>query len=206
MRGRIISPESRCPATMPPNACCRRLGGGTGPRTGEGQEPWLSLKVYDCYRPVRAVRAFVAWAKAPEDGRTKGYYPHLRKSQSVPKYIASQSQHSTGFAVDLTIVEASAPAGKAEGDDRDCTAPGAGDGSQSMGATFDCFDTKANTASPLATPSERKNRGLLLRILEGAGLEQLRCGMVALFVPRRRLAALRFRNRAAACALELIRF
>ena len=45
------------------------------------------------------------------------------------------------------------------------------DGSQSMGATFDCFDTKANTASPLATPSERKNRGLLLRILEGAGFK-----------------------------------
>ena len=130
-----------------------------------------SLKVYDCYRPVRAVRAFVAWAAAPEDGRTKHYYPRLRKSRLVPEYIASQSQHSTGFAVDLTIVPASAAAGKAEGDDRDCTAPGAGDGSLSMGAAFDCFDAKANTASPLATPAERRNRGLLLRILEGAGFK-----------------------------------
>lgn len=131
----------------------------------------LSLKVYDCYRPVRAVRAFVAWAEAPEDGRTKQYYPRLRKSQLVPQYIASQSQHSTGFAVDLTIVPASAAAGKNDGDDRDCTAPAAGDGSLSMGTTFDCFDAKANTASALATPAERRNRGLLLRIVEGAGFK-----------------------------------
>jgi D-alanyl-D-alanine dipeptidase len=131
----------------------------------------LSLKVYDCYRPVRAVRAFVAWAAAPEDGRTKHYYPRLRKSQLVPKYIASQSQHSTGFAVDVTIVPASAAAGNAEGDDRDCTAPAAGDGSLNMGTTFDCFDAKANTASPLATPAERGSRGLLLRIVEGAGFK-----------------------------------
>ena len=36
----------------------------------EAQRLGLSLKVYDCYRPVRAVRAFVAWAGAPEDGRS----------------------------------------------------------------------------------------------------------------------------------------
>jgi D-alanyl-D-alanine dipeptidase len=129
-----------------------------------------SLKVYDCYRPVRAVRAFVAWAEAPEDGRTKHYYPRLRKSRLVPEYIASQSQHSTGFAVDLTIVPATA-AGKAEGNERDCTAPAPGDGSLSMGTTFDCFDAKANTASPLATPAERENRALLLSIVEGAGFK-----------------------------------
>ena len=131
----------------------------------------LSLKVYDCYRPVRAVRAFVAWASAPEDGRTKRHYPRLGKSQLVPEYIASQSQHSTGFAVDLTIVPAAAAAGKPEGDGRDCTAPGARDGSLDMGTAFDCFDAKANTASPQATPAERKNRGLLLRIVEGAGFK-----------------------------------
>ena len=27
----------------------------------------LSLKVYDCYRPARAVKAFVDWAKHPDD-------------------------------------------------------------------------------------------------------------------------------------------
>src|SRR5215475_8879023 len=29
------------------------------------QQRGFSLKVYDCYRPARAVRAFLAWAEAP---------------------------------------------------------------------------------------------------------------------------------------------
>ena len=133
----------------------------------------FSLKVYDCYRPVRAVRAFVAWAAAPEDGRTKRYYPRLDKSQLVPEYIAPQSQHSTGLAVDLTLVTASG-APEETRDVQDCTAPATGreDGaSPGMGTAFDCFDTKANTASPQATPAQRKNRELLLSILEGAGFK-----------------------------------
>ena len=82
-----------------------------------------SITVYDCYRPVRAVRAFVAWAAAPEDGRTKTYYPHLNKSQLVSEYIASQSQHSTGFAVDLTIQLAAASPEEPAGEGKDCTTP-----------------------------------------------------------------------------------
>ena len=31
----------------------------------------LALKVYDCYRPARAVAAFVEWAKLPDDPRAK---------------------------------------------------------------------------------------------------------------------------------------
>ena len=127
----------------------------------------LSLKVYDCYRPVRAVRAFVAWAAAPEDGRTKGHYPRLDKSRLVPEYIASQSQHSTGLAVDLTIGPAGAP-GEAAGEPKDCTLAAPDAGSLDMGTAFDCFDTKANTASPAATPVQAKNRAVLVNILEGA--------------------------------------
>ncbi len=132
----------------------------------------FSLKVYDCYRPVRAVHAFVAWAAGPEDGRTKRYYPRLNKSQLVPEYIASQSQHSTGFAVDLTLVPVSAAPDEAQ-DVHDCTAPAPdrGGGSPGMGTAFDCFDTKAITASPQVTPAQRKNRELLLSILEGAGFK-----------------------------------
>lgn len=29
----------------------------------------LSLKVYDCYRPARAVKAFVDWSKLPDEDR-----------------------------------------------------------------------------------------------------------------------------------------
>src|SRR5687767_231928 len=31
----------------------------------------LSLKVYDCYRPERAVRAMARWSRSPEDGTTR---------------------------------------------------------------------------------------------------------------------------------------
>jgi zinc D-Ala-D-Ala dipeptidase len=139
------------------------------------QKLGLSLKVYDCYRPVRAVRAFLAWAGEPEDRRTKGYYPHIRKSQLVPAYIAARSSHSTGAAVDLTLVPAaSAPGAGTAAVKGGCTAPAnerERDNSLDMGTSFDCFDSKANTASPLASPEERKNRALLRGILESAGFK-----------------------------------
>jgi D-alanyl-D-alanine dipeptidase len=136
----------------------------------------FSLKVYDCYRPVRAVRAFLAWAKAPEDGRTKSYYPHLRKSLLVPAYIAYLSGHSTGAAADVTLVPAASPpeAGTASGKGGGCTAPAnerEPDNSLDMGTGFDCFDPRANTASHLVPPDARKNRALLKSILEAAGFK-----------------------------------
>jgi zinc D-Ala-D-Ala dipeptidase len=141
----------------------------------DAQRRGFSLKVYDCYRPVRAVRAFLAWARAPEDGRTKGYYPHLRKSQLVPAYIASRSSHSTGAAVDITLVPtASAPGENAASGKGGCSAPAnerALDNSLDMGTGFDCFDPKAATGSHLATPEERKNRTLLTSILASAGFK-----------------------------------
>ena len=49
----------------------------------------LSLKVYDCYRPARAVKAFVDWSKLPDDAKAKAtYYPALPKSALFPDYIA----------------------------------------------------------------------------------------------------------------------
>ena len=61
------------------------------------QKQGYSLKVYDCYRPIRAVQAFMAWAAARDDGRTKRYYPRLSKPQLVPGYIADRSGHSAGW-------------------------------------------------------------------------------------------------------------
>ncbi len=134
----------------------------------------LTLKVYDCYRPVRAVKAFLAWASAPGDARAKRYYPHLRKSQLVPGYIAPQSGHSKGLAVDVTLAPADAAPEAAATLEQDCTAPAADRGpvaSLDMGTAFDCFDLKSNTASPLATPAQRKARMLLKSIMEGAGFK-----------------------------------
>jgi D-alanyl-D-alanine dipeptidase len=49
----------------------------------------LSLKVFDCYRPVRAVQHFVRWAHDPTDQHTKpAYYPNLEKASLLDGYIA----------------------------------------------------------------------------------------------------------------------
>src|SRR3974377_1110738 len=66
----------------------------------------LSLKVYDCYRPTRAVRAFARWVQTPDEKRSKRFAPHLDKRRLFALgYIAPQSAHSTGNAVDLTLVK-----------------------------------------------------------------------------------------------------
>jgi D-alanyl-D-alanine dipeptidase len=54
----------------------------------------LGLLVLDAYRPARASRALVRWAR--ESGR----------GDLVGIYIASRSRHNTGSAVDLTLVRA----------------------------------------------------------------------------------------------------
>ena len=65
------------------------------------------LKVYDSYRPQRAVDHFVEWSKRTDDTRMKAYfYPDLDKSVLFPQgYIAEKSGHSRGSTVDLTLFD-----------------------------------------------------------------------------------------------------
>ncbi len=66
----------------------------------------LGLKVFDCYRPTRAVADFVRWAKDEADTKMKAeFYPDVDKSELFAKgYIAERSGHSRGSTVDLTLV------------------------------------------------------------------------------------------------------
>ena len=67
----------------------------------------LGLKVYDCYRPTRAVAGMARWARQAEspDAPTKRFYPALdRRALFALGYIAAHSAHSTGVAVDLTLI------------------------------------------------------------------------------------------------------
>ncbi len=133
----------------------------------------LALKVYDCYRPARAVQAFVAWAKEPDDPQAKAvYYPALPKQALFPGYIATRSGHSRGATMDLTLVPLEAPASAPEEGAAGCTAAQANtDGSLDMGTGFDCFDPKANTDAPGLTAEERKNRDLLRDVMERHGFK-----------------------------------
>lgn len=66
----------------------------------------LGLKLFDGYRPQRAVDHFVRWAGNPKENRMKGvFYPRVKKEDLFrEEYIASRSGHSRGSSVDLTIV------------------------------------------------------------------------------------------------------
>jgi zinc D-Ala-D-Ala dipeptidase len=137
----------------------------------------LALKVYDCYRPTRAVQTMAQWAN---DGRTGGatkrFYPRLQKNTLFALgYIASRSAHSTGTAIDLTLVEAP-PAAAAPFDPAaaygPCTGPAAQrspDNSLDMGTGYDCFDTTSSTASAGISPEQRRRRGTLVAAMARRG-------------------------------------
>ncbi len=136
----------------------------------------LALKVYDCYRPAHAVSAFVGWAKAPDDPKAKqSYYPHLPKAALFPDYIATRSGHSRGATLDVTLIPLDVkPVSDAKATPGNCTLPQAGkapDGSLAMGTSFDCFDTKANTAASGLSDEERKTRSTLVEAMRTEGFE-----------------------------------
>jgi zinc D-Ala-D-Ala dipeptidase len=139
----------------------------------------LGLKVYDCYRPTGAVAAFMRWAKdGARDQPTKRFYPALEKRTLFAYgYIAAQSAHSTGTAVDLTLVKL--PAAKPAAFDPaahygPCTGPAgarAPDNSIDMGTGFDCFDEKSHTASPAIDADQKFSRAELVAAMRLHGFK-----------------------------------
>jgi len=73
----------------------------------ELQEANLGLKVYDAYRPQRAVDNFVSWSRSASDTLMKRqYYPNIPKSELFKRgFIASKSGHTRGSTVDLTLID-----------------------------------------------------------------------------------------------------
>ena len=64
------------------------------------------LKIFDAYRPQRAVDNFVRWAEDLNDTRMKTYfYPDLNKDVLIPDYIARKSGHTRGSTIDLTLFD-----------------------------------------------------------------------------------------------------
>lgn len=141
----------------------------------------FSLKVYDCYRPQRAVDHFVRWAKDLGDQGMKGeFYPREDKAKLFDDgYIAAKSGHSRGSTVDLTLVRLPAvptrpyvpgePLTSCYGP-KDERFP---DNSLDMGTGFDCFDTLAHTLDPRIHGRQLRNRLLLKSGLERAGFVNL---------------------------------
>lgn len=66
------------------------------------------LKIWDAYRPQRAVNHFIRWAENLQDTAMKNvFYPMVDKSLLFEQgYIWAHSSHSKGSTVDLTLVDA----------------------------------------------------------------------------------------------------
>ena len=137
-----------------------------------------TLKVYDCYRPQRAVNDFVRWARRLRDRRMKReFYPRVDKSRLFADgYIAERSGHSRGSTMDLTLV--ALPAKRQPRWTRgrfglvNCFAPydeRFPDNTIDMGTGYDCFDTLAHTLDPRIQGVQRENRLRLKTAMEAAG-------------------------------------
>ena len=106
------------------------------------------IKVFDCYRPQRAVDHFVRWSEDLSDIKTKAdYYPSLDKSEILGPYVASKSGHSRGSTLDVTL-QAKNESGQWQDLD--------------MGTRFDFFDSRSNTAHPGLSQKVAENRARLI--------------------------------------------
>ena len=117
------------------------------------------LKIFDAYRPARAVRHFVLWGIEDLDQRMKPFfYPDLEKQELFKQgYIASRSSHSRGSTVDLTLLEMTT------GKEAD------------MGSPFDYFSERSHPDSRLVTDQQYENRMLLQNLMVNNGFVPIDC-------------------------------
>jgi zinc D-Ala-D-Ala dipeptidase len=112
----------------------------------------LVVKVFDCYRPERAVMNFMRWARDLGDSAGKAeFYPNIDKRTLFRDgYIASRSGHSRGSTVDMTLATA-------DGRELD------------MGAPFDFFSPISWTADSSISAAQHANRMLLASAMRRHG-------------------------------------
>jgi D-alanyl-D-alanine dipeptidase len=112
----------------------------------------LVLKVFDCYRPTRAVANFVRWARDIGDVAGKReFYPEIdKRTLFADGYISSRSGHSRGSTLDLTLAGA-------DGRELD------------MGTPFDFFSPRSWPAAASVSGEAKANRALLAAAMRRRG-------------------------------------
>ena len=115
------------------------------------------LKIYDAYRPQKAVDHFVRWTEDTADVKMKEYfYPDLEKDVLFPLgYIAEHSGHSRGSTVDLTLFDMKT---EKEAD---------------MGGTFDFFGELSHPDYKDITDEQYANRMILREAMLRHGFKPL---------------------------------
>lgn len=115
------------------------------------------LKLYDGYRPQRAVDHFVRWAENVSDTLYKAsFYPEVDKSKLFElEFIFSRSGHSRGSTIDLTLVN------KLTGKELD------------MGGVFDYFGDLSHPDYEGITAEQKANRMILREAMLNHGFVPL---------------------------------
>ncbi len=115
------------------------------------------LKIFDAYRPQKAVNHFMRWALDTNDVAMKKYfYPELEKNVLFPQgYIAEHSGHSRGSTVDLTLFDMNT---EKEVD---------------MGGTFDYFGLLSHPDYKNITKEQYNNRMILREAMLNNGFKPL---------------------------------
>ncbi|MHC1655163.1 M15 family metallopeptidase [Stenotrophomonas maltophilia] len=115
----------------------------------------FGLRLYDCYRPVRSVQAFMAWVNDPrEQSRKAAQYPDLDKPRLLADgYIAERSGHSRGATVDLGLLDCRSGT----------CAP------LDMGTDFDFFGPRAHTRTSGLSEAQLANRRQLVQAMARHG-------------------------------------
>jgi len=139
-------------------------------------EKKLSLIVWDCYRPKRAVEDFLRWSRDPAHSEMKAeFYPRTDKKMLFALgYLATRSAHSRGSTVDLGIVPAgfSMPPPNPPQPLKACTAPKGErfeDGTIDFGTGYDCLDVLGHTSNAAVGGTALQNRQMLKSCMKAAG-------------------------------------
>ena len=113
----------------------------------------VGLKVFDCYRPTRAVAHFIRWAQRIDDIKRKAdFYPDIDKRDLFKLgYLATRSGHSRGSTVDLTLARR---ADQAELD---------------MGTIYDFSGRQSWLSDRSVSAEARQNRALLVDAMTRGG-------------------------------------
>ncbi len=121
----------------------------------------FGLKVFDCYRPTRAVAHFVRWARDIKDVKRKAdFYPDVDKRDLFRLgYISNRSGHSRGSTVDLTLVRLGPGQPRAE------VAPVEVD----MGTRFDFFGVQSWPSSKAVSAEAQASRKILAAAMRRGG-------------------------------------
>ena len=115
------------------------------------------MKIFDAYRPQKAVNHFLRWSTNDDVLMKDAFYPNIKKRDLFKEgYLASKSGHSRGSTIDLTIINIQ---NKQELD---------------MGTSYDFFGIESSYNYSGLTNKQKSNRLLLFSVMKKYGFKPLK--------------------------------